>query len=308
MTSTVDQAEKVFGLLSETIIYPLHRNFQLQEEKSRCEVDYSEFASSSINQLEELLHEAAYGENTPLGGSLYANSIDDINAEESILFRNREFNTKNFLIVSNGGLSHDSLKSFVEVNFANFSSTSSSQSTPSNYIGGDIRVRRLDLDGQSYLGLALPFNVENGASQDNQVLSKVLEYKLKELNTSTIKPFFKLYSTGGLIGFTVQGSAIEATQQFNDALQQLKNISSVTDDLINKIVKDLKLAKALKIENENDALSLLTDSGFVNLNSVTAVSVSKAATDLLKSKPSYAVLGVTFGTPSYDTVRTNLVV
>ena len=101
----------------------------------------------------QLLHEAAFGENTPLGSTLLSTSLDNVDENSVLSFRSENFKTGNF-VISADGLSHDTLKEVVECQFHGLS-TGRTSVAASPYIGGDIRVRA-DLGGVTYVGLAFP--------------------------------------------------------------------------------------------------------------------------------------------------------
>lgn len=110
----------------------------------------------------QYLHEAAYGELTPLGGSLYADHLDNLAEWEVSKFAAKTFVTGN-IIVSGTGVSHDYLKQLVDTLFVAIPKGPAT-STKSDYVGGDIRIRK-DLGGTSYVGLAFPI----GSTTSGQV-------------------------------------------------------------------------------------------------------------------------------------------
>jgi predicted Zn-dependent peptidase len=102
----------------------------------------------------QLLHEAAYGENTPLGSPVYAPDFDKVCAAEVAAYRKANFTGSRLTVTAVGNVSHDSLKHMIEYWTHGLSSGSGSANN-SPYQGGDVRVRT-DLGGKTYLGLGFP--------------------------------------------------------------------------------------------------------------------------------------------------------
>jgi predicted Zn-dependent peptidase len=101
-----------------------------------------------------MLHEASYGEGSPLGSSMFPASVKKLSANEIVAFRKSRFTASN-IVVSSTGIPHDTVKKVVQYYFNAMPKTGDSTSPDSPYVGGDVRVRA-DLGGKTYLGLAFP--------------------------------------------------------------------------------------------------------------------------------------------------------
>ncbi len=105
------------------------------------------------------MYEAAYGELTPLGGSIYADKIEKVDEKEILKFAYKHFVTGN-VVISASGIPHERLKDISEAMLAEFQTGDSTKIT-SPYIGGEVRIRK-DINDLSYLGLAFPVTKTNG--------------------------------------------------------------------------------------------------------------------------------------------------
>lgn len=110
--------------------------------------------------LFQLLHEAAYGELTPLGGSIYAENLDELKEQEFASFVGNNFKSGN-VVISSSGIPHDSIKQLVESVF-NDMPNADRTSVVSPYVGGNVRFRT-DLNGQSFIGLGFEVVSQQGS-------------------------------------------------------------------------------------------------------------------------------------------------
>jgi predicted Zn-dependent peptidase len=91
--------------------------------------------------LLQLIHEAAYGENTPLGGSLYAADLDALCPNEVIAYRNRVFTAGNLRVAVSGDASAKDLKALTESTLSTGFAEGANAAAQIEYVGGDMRVR-----------------------------------------------------------------------------------------------------------------------------------------------------------------------
>ncbi len=188
----------------------------------------------------QLLHEAAYGETSPLGGSLFAQNVDRLDYREVLDYRQKHFVADNIVVVASG-MSHEKLQSLVEQHVVGgklsagasshtdielevgqirmASTPSAALSTASPYTGGEAKLRQ-DLGGESHVGLAFP--VPSGeASKPFLVLNALLAQKFGEENV-----FLNNYSRGGLSGYYSFGEAAAVSAQLNAVIAEIKVIAS----------------------------------------------------------------------------------
>ena len=150
-----DKADEAVSAVAEAIAFPPSDTYVVGEMKETAKISYSTLAASPQLQVVEMLHDAAFGESTPLGASLYAGNLDKLCADEVMAFRKAHFTAPRITVAASGGVSHDSLKQMVECYLHAVPAGAASSIPASPYQGGDLKVRA-DLDGQTCLGLALP--------------------------------------------------------------------------------------------------------------------------------------------------------
>lgn len=311
-----DRVEPVVAGVMSVIASPPHATYVLEEAKESAELAYSAYSQDSQQQLLELLHEAAYGEESGLGSSRFASSVRRIDMEAVLEYRRHTFVSNNLVVTANG-ISNDKLKVLLSLHgdlLINSSSTTTTASSP--YVGGHVRVR-VDLDGNNNnnntnLGVAFP--VPSGdAGKPYLLLSELLSSKFqKEKNVSSSSSVF-LYnnnnSEGGLLTITTAGTVASATSSLTSAIKMLQQIATTTSSSSSPL-EGLVAAKnkvALRRLGDTDAiLASLSSSGVGvdgDVRQVSDSSVILSAKSLLKSVPSYAVLGTTAGTPSYAAIH-----
>ena len=88
----------------------------------------------------QLIHEAAYGEGSPLGSSIYADSLESLAPADVLAYRHKYFTATNTIVTSSGGLPHADLKALTECYFSGLPKGEPS-SFPSPFIGGEARVK-----------------------------------------------------------------------------------------------------------------------------------------------------------------------
>lgn len=109
----------------------------------------------------QLIYEAAFGENSPYGSSLYAPEINDINSTEVLNYRNEHFKSGNIVIAGNG-ISHDKLKQLAD-RFLQSIPEGCINKPSSTYHGGIVKIRE-NSDGQTHYSIAFPLpKVSNGS-------------------------------------------------------------------------------------------------------------------------------------------------
>ena len=176
--------------------------------------------------MDELLHEAAFGEATPMGSSQFADNLSNLTPESVLSYRQHQY-TANNLVIASSGLSHDILKSYTDKYLNDLSSSNSTNNvSASSYVGGDAKLKG-DYNGKTYVALAFPTENKNKAYN---VLRVILHNKLNrvlDMTSGEISCFNAPYSKGGLWGMYSCGST-----------------SGITNKLIESAVKELKVLGA----------------------------------------------------------------
>lgn len=243
------------------------------------------------------MHEAAFGENSPLGQSFFANSLDSLAASDVLAYRAANYTTGN-IVATASGIPHATFKAMMECNLHDLPVQPSSVPA-SPYIGGDIKVRT-STSGPSYLGLGFP--IPAGEEQTYNVLFGILSSNLAgKAPKGLLKPFFNYYSTGGIMGFYASGSAMQAAAMLETVVTEIKACQKVAS--IDGMKTKSSLNNALSLNESSSITSALLHGHSSDFSKVTVATVSAAASAILKANPSYVVLGTTSGTPSIASIN-----
>jgi len=284
-----DKVEQAFSLVADAIISPPKSLHVISEAKEQVQIIYDDLKASPMKQLDELIHEVAFGESS-LGSSFYADSLDEIEPTTVLEYRNDHYKSGN-LTISGNGIHHEALCALTECYFHKL--VPGSSVAPSvEYVGGELKVKA-DLKGISYGGVA--FYVPEGSRDDGSVLFNTLTTKLQKLDVpkGSLTPFYSQYQSGGLIGFFAGGSPSSLAEYLKIGVTELKSLSSESVDFSSSI-KQVSLGVASS--NDSDSIPKEVKS------SSTVSSVIQSLKTILSSKPSYVVYGRTAGTLSYSTV------
>jgi len=299
-----DDAEKAVAAVAEAISSPPPYEYVYSEAKEQAGITYDAFSSCAKSQLSDLIHEAAYGETSPMGQPWLASKIDNVDTSAVVGYRAANYKTGN-LVVSATGIAHDKLKQYVECYF-NSLPKGQGKAPAAPYVGGDIKVRA-DLNGETYLGLAFP-TPAGEASKPYSVLYSLISTKIAamKLPHGSLTPFYTQYSTGGLIGFRAKGAPLAASGYLEAGVAELKAAAKNATD--SGKVRAAVVAMS-QLEGESSANVLLSaaiagvaPASLVDTRSVTASAVASAASAALSAAPAYAVYGATAGTPSASAI------
>ena len=125
--------------------------------------------------LAQLIQEAAYGETSPLGSSLYAPSLKALAVPDVLAYRSTHFVKSNIIVTANG-ISNDRLKEIIDAKghlIPDGPTTPAVALAPSPYVGGDIKVR-VPLSGTSHVALAFPVpSGDAGITLDGVIITTI---------------------------------------------------------------------------------------------------------------------------------------
>lgn len=299
-----DKLEAAFETVADAVILAPHLPHVIEDRKSTAQLAYDK-RSSPEGILSELLFESMFGEATPLGSSLYANSLDDLSINNTNAYRNRVFLSGNLAVIGSG-ISHTTLQKLVEKYICLPGGSTPFPASP--YVGGDNKVR-IHL-GVTHAGLAFGIPSNADSTKIVQVLSHALTARLTSSAVKAkgynITPYSVNYSSTSAVGFYVKASPAQVAANLQLALDELRIIASggATSQL--ELAKSqLSLAAALSLEGEaptatmvNAFLTGQTVKSAVDFKGLDVKKVELAASALLAAVPSYAVVGTTVGAPS----------
>ena len=306
LTVPSEHLESVVGLVATAIQESPSRTYVFEEMKPSEAIHYDLFEADITANLNDAIHEAAFGENTPLGSSLFSSNFDELDVLAVKTFRDEHFKPSN-IVVAATGVSHDTLTKVIESAFSKLPSSGASAPVPSPYIGGEVKIKKAG--GVTHIALAFPVP-PGSAAEPYAVLYSHLAAKIAALGVpkGSLSPFFNQYSTGGLIGFYAIGSASLAASNLEAAVAELKAASKSFPESA-KVKLSLQTVSAIEGDSCSPSSVLLSSTikGIkTDLRSVSASAVAAAAGVLLKSKPSFAVIGATAGAPSLSSITSIL--
>eukprot|EP01006_Ploeotia_vitrea_P019766 TRINITY_DN52006_c0_g1_i1.p1 TRINITY_DN52006_c0_g1~~TRINITY_DN52006_c0_g1_i1.p1 ORF type:complete len:434 (-),score=12.37 TRINITY_DN52006_c0_g1_i1:52-1353(-) len=314
VTVMSNMAELAFERVAETIVSPPKNNFVIMDYFGAAQLAYENKAKTPKHLLDELLHEAAYGEATPMGSSQFAEDLSQLKPESILSYRNHQY-TANNLIIAGSGLTSEMLKNYTDKYLNDLSNTGDNNNNNNvtyQYSGGDAKLKG-NFNGKTYVALAFPSDSKDKAYN---VLKLLLQNKVNKVTditkaTGEVACFNAPYSKGGLWGVYVCGNSAEVSNKLiNTAIQELKGFTNNVPTADLETVKNqLTLEKTAALESESVTCALLSShmtstapSDYINFNTVTANDVQNAAKNSLKAVPTYAVLGKTAGVANYPTI------
>jgi len=296
-----DVAESAFVKISNFFANGPNAHYLIDESKDVAQIAYDNHFSDPASVLSELIHEAAYGEGTPFGSSIYAPNLKNLSGKEVLEFRSTNFNAGGTFIAASG-VEAKSVQTWAETAFQSLA-TGTVKAPSTTFMGGDIKLKA-ETAGMTYSALAFPIP-SGDAGKAYEVLEKTLASKLAG---SAVSPFVAKYASGGIFGFYSTCNTGETGAKLQSAVNAMKEIAGgkVSVDAAKNTVS---LQKSIMLEGENST-TLMIDAlragsavdKFSKYGDVSQSAVSAAAAASLKVNPAYAVLGSTLGTPSYDSI------
>lgn len=133
--------EKMFDLVGQTVRAPTPTDEEINETLQTAQYEVSELLHKHEVLLPEVLHAAAYSNNT-LGLPLYcpADRINEITKDEIIAYHNKFYQPQN-VVVSMVGVPHEYGLKLVEQQFGDWKSTSPKPDLGTiNYTGGELAI------------------------------------------------------------------------------------------------------------------------------------------------------------------------
>ena len=258
------------------------------DAKATAQLAYDAVAGSANAMLGELIFEAAYGEDSAMGNSMYAKTLGAVTPETVAGFRAAHYTAGN---VSIAGTS---------VSVADLTATASAMGLPagasasasSAFVGGEVRFKA-DYGNDSNVAIAFPAsNAKIASALQTHIVGKTSGLPLTA------------FMSGGLMGFMASGAPTAVSAAVTAVMTEMKAVAggASTADAIAAV----GISRALTAESAcatGDLLdSLLSGEAVTDMSGVTASSVSAATAAALKTGPAYAVLGSVAGTPTLKSI------
>jgi hypothetical protein len=299
VTVPSNNVDNAFSAIASAIVSSPSHAYIYDEIKPTAQIWYDALSKSPKLQLEELIHEAAFGDNTPLGQSFYANSLDNIHGEDVLEFRSKQFLAGNITIAAKG-ISQDNLTKNISHFFRSLPE-GSSELPKSTFVSGFAKTNSF-LNG--YSGAAFAFPIASGDKGVASVVARAIDNKVSSLRLpkGSVAPFFKQYLNGGIFGYYFVGDIAEVNSNIKAVADQFKSFSA------GSAKNQVALSTIEGIHNRCGSSTLynyanlgLTSSDLDTRN-LTDAAIASALSASLKSGPAYAVLGKTRGLHSHNAV------
>ena len=310
LTVLPEKAEEAVAALAEVLTSAPGAAYVVEEAKETAELLRELQQASPKARVLELLAEAAFGENTALGSPVRP-PTDSLTAADVAGYRKANFTAAN-VVVAASGVGIDTLKTWAELYLHGLpASTGSAPALPaasSPYVGGDFKVRDNSV-GATHLALGFPVP-KGAAAEPYRVLYSALSAKLAAFPVpkNSLSVFLDVGASGGLLGFYATGSAAAAAGHLEAAVAELKAAAAGTGAGAEGAKVKTALEAFLALESGvagADALLSAATSGtspVADARKVGGAAVAAAAKAALAAVPSYAVYGVTAGSPSYAAI------
>lgn len=315
-----ENVAEALELAIDNVKAPIARDYMIEHARYRAAVKYARFMADPSERVSELVHEASFGENTPLGGSVYAPSLNGLLATDVLHFRNTQFSANNLLIAVHGACSASAVVDQIQAQTANGLAVGDAASFGAGFIGGEMRVREsiggatkaslafsapAGNSGKAYEVLRSIVNSRVASPAQSHLHSKVHHYQSNAEWTDT---FFNAYQATGLFGVNFTGDAKYVRTGLESFVNVLKAVAGgcTAEDLAlakNRLSVQSKLGAEGSLGASRLYTTLANGNGFTSAfsesdySAVTKEEVVAAAQAALKSTPGYAVFGTTYQVP-----------
>lgn len=287
ITYTLSCTDNVVGdcvrELADAICNPVgeDKNHYITDAILAAKVTAKDHNDCGDSQLEDLLHDAAFGAMSPLGAPVIDATAHKAKVGKLMAFRSRNFTAGN-TIITGTGISHENLKALVDANFSGLKGPASPVN-PSPFEGGEAKVRA-DLGGATHIGLAFPVS-----SADAPAFA-VLAQKLSASAAKGVVAFHNQFRDQGLFGIKVSADNVkDANALLQGAVESIKKVSVSEGDV-----------KRAALSESNLVSSAIT--GVASGSKASVSQAAAAAKAALSGKFAYAVYGATAGTASHASV------
>ncbi|KAF7294416.1 Peptidase-M16 domain-containing protein [Mycena kentingensis (nom. inval.)] len=264
----------------------------------------------------ELAHALAF--RSGLGASLFAAPHSPVTAHDVQQFAASAFSKGNIAILGTG-ISESALSSLA----AAASGATAPAATASTYFGGETRVESHSGPQTLFIG----FGAAGAPGAELAALAAYLDPNpsvkwsrgqspLLQDGATSAKVVYLPYSDAALVGVVVQGASAEGLRAAGKAaVAALKGAATLKAEDLKAAIARAKFRLASAVDSREglvDALGskvqlvlsgsseISLDASLASLDKITAASINKAATALVKSKPTFVAVGNTTALPFAD--------
>ncbi|KAF9458131.1 Metalloenzyme, LuxS/M16 peptidase-like protein [Collybia nuda] len=267
----------------------------------------------------ELAHALAF--RSGLGASLFAPSHNSLTVEDIKSFAASAFAKDNIAVLGTG-IDQSVLAQLVEKSLSSASSTAATSSSASSYFGGESRIEAHGGPQTVFIGFGATGAPNAGLAALSAYLSPQPSVKwsqgLSPIAASlpagtTVQSVYLPYSDATLVGLLVQGTTAAGVKEAGKvAVQALKKASTgVSAEELKTAIAKARFNAASSLDSRDGLVSVLgsnvlagsdasLDGSLAVFDKVTAATFSKAATALVKGKPTYVAVGDVHALPYAD--------
>jgi predicted Zn-dependent peptidase len=254
--------------------------------------------------------------NQPLGRSILGPESNIKNFDRSYLvdYVNKNYHNSNICITSAGNLTEDDFANYVKKYFTNLNSGEISNSKKSNYIGGDFRKEKTELE---QINLLLGFKSSSYLDDDfyiAQILSSILgggmssrlfqEVREKRGLAYSIYAFNLAYQDNGLFGIYA-GTTPEQTNELIEVTMEelIKSTQKIEDIELIRAKNQVKSSLIMSLENTNSRCQklgnnilnhnkIISNKDIINkINNINIDELINYSSNLIKQKPTFTAIG-----------------
>lgn len=298
-----DRVAPAVSCILSSIASPPAYHHVLEEHREVVRQWYDALNQDANLQLNELVHEAAFGDSSAFGSSLYAPNLKNLKIDDILQYRTNHFVKEN-LVIAADGISAEDLKALLDQH-GSLPSGKAATVGKATFTGGEVKVRN-NLEGTTHVAVA--FGTPAGeAGKAYDVVYNALAHQLqkKKICAST---FQSKYHNGGFFGIQTRGNAADIDRVVRASFDELKAIAA-NGSAAHARRGAVGINTFSTLDGRRGA-SVLLDAylsgaeanAHADTRGVTAQQVSDAAKAILKSTPAYAVYGITSGTPSHNAI------
>ncbi|KAG5638698.1 hypothetical protein H0H81_010923 [Sphagnurus paluster] len=267
----------------------------------------------------EIAHALAF--RSGLGASLFAPSHNSITVEDIKAYAKSAF-TKGNIAVLGSGIDQGVLAKLVEKSLAATPASTTASTSATSYYGGETRVEAHGGPQTVFIG----FGTTGAPSAELAALAAHLSPAPSVKWSKGVSPItaaipagasvqavYLPYSDATLVGLLVQGqSGADVKQAGKAAVEALKKAASgISPEELKTAVAKAKFAAANATESRDGLVSVLgskvlagapatLEASLASFDGISAVALSKAASDLVKGKPTYVAVGDVKALPYAD--------
>ncbi|KAI0633113.1 ubiquinol-cytochrome C reductase complex core protein 2 [Trametes polyzona] len=274
-----------------------------------CEAETTAALSNPATHAVELAHALAF--RSGLGNSIFATPGHHLTADDVKAYAQSVFGSGNVAVVGTG-IDAALLEKLLEKSLGKFASAASPSSTPSKYFGGETRVDAHGAPETVFIG----FGTSGAPTPELAVLAAHLDptpsVKWSQSTSpiaaglpigSSVKAVHLPYSDASLFGLLVQGPTTAAVKEAGKAaVAALQAAGDIKGEELQKAIAKAKFAAASAFDGRDGVVSALgpkilsgssasLSEAVSSLEKVDASAFSKAASSLLKTKPTFVAVG-----------------